>query len=234
MKLYKYRPLTDFLFKELYYQELYFSSYSELNDPLDLSARIEFTPKNEKQIGHLVWFLFKTTLKIHHTDVPYSVEERKNNKQLLEFNNNEELKNKFKTSVFNQLKLVKDDHNFISISDLETILHKESKELKFKIDISKFKSELQRLTKKFLENSCVTCFSETNNDFLMWSHYASKHSGICLEFNLEHTGLFPYKHTSKRKLNNDAYLEKTSEWKSDEIIFWDKIKKLPIKLNSPL
>ncbi len=70
MKLYKYRPLTDFLFKELFYQEIYFSCYSELNDPLDLSARIEFSPKNEKQVSYLVWFIIKTTLKLH--EAPYT------------------------------------------------------------------------------------------------------------------------------------------------------------------
>ena len=78
MKLYKYRPLTEFLFKELYYQELYFSTYAELNDPLDLSARIEFTPEKEKQVSYLVWFIIKTTLKIH--EAPYSDAERINNK----------------------------------------------------------------------------------------------------------------------------------------------------------
>jgi len=28
----------------------------------------------------------------------------------------------------------------------------------------------------------VTCFSETENEILMWSHYADKHKGICLKF----------------------------------------------------
>jgi hypothetical protein len=31
-KIYKYRPLSDFLFKELFYNEIYFASYPELND----------------------------------------------------------------------------------------------------------------------------------------------------------------------------------------------------------
>lgn len=59
IKLYKYRPLNELLFKELYYQELYFASYSELNDPLDLSARIDFTPADIQQIENLLWCLFR-------------------------------------------------------------------------------------------------------------------------------------------------------------------------------
>jgi hypothetical protein len=39
-KLYKYRPLSEFLFKELLYQVLYFASYNERNGSLSLSARI--------------------------------------------------------------------------------------------------------------------------------------------------------------------------------------------------
>ncbi len=29
----------------------------------------------------------------------------------------------------------------------------------------------------------ISCFSESNNDLLMWSHYGDKHRGFCLEFN---------------------------------------------------
>ncbi len=46
-KVYKDRPLSELLFKELKYNELYFASYLELNDPLDLSAKINFKPANE-------------------------------------------------------------------------------------------------------------------------------------------------------------------------------------------
>ena len=29
----------------------------------------------------------------------------------------------------------------------------------------------------------VSCFSKSNDNILMWSHYSEKHTGICLEFN---------------------------------------------------
>lgn len=34
----------------------------------------------------------------------------------------------------------------------------------------------------FLNLSGVTCFSEVNDDLLMWSHYGGRYKGICLEF----------------------------------------------------
>jgi len=37
-------------------------------------------------------------------------------------------------------------------------------------------------TKNDLKELGVVCFSEINNDILMWSHYADGHSGFCIEF----------------------------------------------------
>lgn len=39
----------------------------------------------------------------------------------------------------------------------------------------RFRTELAKLIG-------VTCFTEKPNDFLMWSHYAKSHTGICLKF----------------------------------------------------
>ncbi|MEJ2671534.1 MAG: DUF2971 domain-containing protein [Deltaproteobacteria bacterium] len=35
---------------------------------------------------------------------------------------------------------------------------------------------------QFLHNTGLYCLSEKNDDILMWSHYASGHRGLCLEF----------------------------------------------------
>ncbi len=37
---------------------------------------------------------------------------------------------------------------------------------------------------KEIENFGVACFSESNNDMLMWSHYADNHFGLCLGFDV--------------------------------------------------
>lgn len=41
---------------------------------------------------------------------------------------------------------------------------------------------LEKTTNSFLEKSGVTCFSERNDNLLMWSHYGGSCTGICLEF----------------------------------------------------
>ncbi|MBT7304445.1 MAG: DUF2971 domain-containing protein [Victivallales bacterium] len=35
---------------------------------------------------------------------------------------------------------------------------------------------------KFMLENGVTCFTESNDNFLMWSHYGGQHCGFCLEF----------------------------------------------------
>lgn len=42
---------------------------------------------------------------------------------------------------------------------------------------------VEQTIENFLATKGVTCFSETNDNLLMWSHYASSGQGFCLEFN---------------------------------------------------
>ncbi|MBA4853875.1 DUF2971 domain-containing protein [Emticicia sp. BO119] len=229
--LYKYRPLNDLLFKELYYQELYFSSYSELNDPLDLSVRIEFRPTEINQIESLFWFLFKTTLKISPEKIADN--EKLNNRKLLAFNKNKKLRTVYKELLFDKLNQLALNQEFISFDKLENILLSTSNAIPFKLDISNFQVEIKRLTTKFLENSYITCFSERNDNFLMWSHYASKHYGICLEFTLENSGLFPYKISKYKNHNKEEYLKRISERQVEETIFWERIGKVKYQDKQP-
>jgi hypothetical protein len=41
---------------------------------------------------------------------------------------------------------------------------------------------IREATELFLDVRGVTCFSETNDNLLMWSHYGGRSKGICLEF----------------------------------------------------
>jgi len=84
-KIYKYRPLSYFLFKELFYQELYFASYNELNDPLDLFLRIDFSTNDIEAIEYLIYFMVKTQIYkfSENIDIPIV------NKQWISLNNND-------------------------------------------------------------------------------------------------------------------------------------------------
>ena len=41
---------------------------------------------------------------------------------------------------------------------------------------------LRQATEHFLSSRGVTCFSETNDNLLMWSHYGERGQGMCLQF----------------------------------------------------
>lgn len=191
-KLYKYRPLSEFLFKELKYQELYFANYQELNDPFDLNVRIDFTVENSTYINELVRYLFNTTLTLK--EGKYSRQENDNNSELIAFTHDDGLCDRFEKLIFENLQELKGENEYVFFDDLETAITKSigKLKLKFKFDLQKFRDEITRITHKFLNNSYTTCFSEDPANFLMWSHYASKHTGICLEFSIDGSAGFHY------------------------------------------
>jgi hypothetical protein len=63
-----------------------------------------------------------------------------------------------------------------------------------KIGTEELRDSFQRAGKKamtqavefFLKCRGVSCFSEKNDDLLMWGHYGGKHKGFCLEFSTEY------------------------------------------------
>src|SRR6185436_7161491 len=65
MKLYRYRPPTELVFKELRYSELYLAPPIELNDPLDLNGQLNFFPSTSEEIEGLVQFLQRQAFVAH-------------------------------------------------------------------------------------------------------------------------------------------------------------------------
>lgn len=67
----------------------------------------------------------------------------------------------------------------------------------------------------------------------MWSHYASKHSGICLEFSLHHSSRFPYIFSGAIKLDEEKYKQRISKWDKEETLYWERIHKVGYQDNPP-
>jgi hypothetical protein len=168
VKLYRYRPLNEFLYKELLYQEIYHASPHELNDPLDLNTQVNFYSIEISELKSLSYFI------IRRVAITQCVTSLMKIAHLFKEDN---------FATFLKEKIVSLNTKFISLVSIIEILkcYLMSKEI-HDFDIAGFKLEIERIISQFLNNSSISCFSETNNDFLMWSHYASSHSGICLEF----------------------------------------------------
>lgn len=213
MKFYRYRPLSELIFKELYYQEIYFASYEELNDPLDMSIQIDFRPSEIKHINYLLHFI--------------SI------RQFI-LNNGEDFK---KINICSKYDNLRDRiwekanacsiHEGISLDKITEIIDISINELRsnFYFDRDIFKSEVVRLCTKFFKKSYVSCFSETNDNFLMWSHYASRHTGICLEFTIKNKS-FPFELVDSRNKDRAEYVKSMATWNGTSFRYWDEIKKV--------
>lgn len=224
--LYKYRPLTDFLFKELYYNELYFATYPELNDPLDLTVNINFMPSSEEQLLGLLDYLVKVSLL-------YETRFNENDQKLFDFHQNDKLTNEFCAKLYKKIIETSSVDNFLPYKAIENHIVELSNDYNIRFKVSEFNSEIQRLTNIFFENSYTTCFSKTNSDFLMWSHYASKHSGICIEFSLYHENHFPFIVSGNRERDTSSFVKRRSDWNIKQSIYWEKIHKITYDAKPP-
>jgi hypothetical protein len=168
MKLFRYRPLNEFLFKELLYQEIYRASPHELNDPLDLNTQVNFYSTEIKKLKSLSRFIGRIALISQGITGWVKIRHLFEGDHLAIFL--EEKITQLNTTFINMERIIEILNyyfTFHKINDFNTVA---------------FTLELKRIISKFLNNSSISCFSEANDDFLMWSHYASSHSGICLEF----------------------------------------------------
>lgn len=204
MKLYRYRPLNDTLYKELLYSELYFATYKELNDPFDLTACFDFTPRDKNHLNGFLMFLFSKSVD-RYFDSNFLKFDSGKIDELAHTINSKGFEGRFYGKLYSELRKEFNRSGFVEIDKLEIILFAVISELDVKFQLYDFRNELRRLICKFFESSAVLSFSEVYNNLLMWSHYASNHAGICLEFSVQesvNSTPFPYK--LKRKVNTSG------------------------------
>lgn len=48
-----------------------------------------------------------------------------------------------------------------------------------------FQKSINKIELEYKEENYFTCFSEENNNPLMWAHYADSHKGICIEYDYD-------------------------------------------------
>lgn len=120
------------------------------------------------------------------SEVPYSLfkYQKFNSYSLLNLKNSELYFNKpidfndpFDCAVCEQKKLSSSD-----INKLDKIFKKENPKYKKAEIKEEYLTTLnETISKSFKKISCC-CFSKSNKEILMWSHYADSHRGFCLEF----------------------------------------------------
>ncbi len=95
-------------------------------------------------------------------------------------------------------KLVEETINNLSVKTTR----QERRELKRKFKNPNNQAQILKEKRKEYK---LSCFSEFNDEILMWSHYADKHSGICVGFN------FPHKYDDRFILCPVKYLDELKE-----------------------
>jgi hypothetical protein len=103
------------------------------------------------------------------------------------------------------------------LNSTETTYSREAKRiLKNKLKNHSYQKEI---LKPYKSNYKVSCFSETYQEILMWSHYADKHNGICVGFKL------PYRYKSDFIISPVTYMDKLIPIDGDNgiqrvLIYW--------------
>lgn len=164
-KLYKYASVQSAIMI-LRNGNLLLNNANFFNDPYDCSAKINYK-MIDKYLKNYVMF---TIIEKNITKFKYS------KIIALEFKMLKKIyfKNKKYGYVvgFNKLfdKITKKDEN----------IKKE-----YEVNFNKLKNNIKRTLEKLKNDVLITCFSDRNDSILMWSHYASSHSGVCFEYEVD-------------------------------------------------
>lgn len=153
---YRYRSGSELSIKELIYDELYFASRAECNDPYEgkVFAKLE---KDEELWDNLI----RIALKFYASNtVEYLI------KRVIDF-------------YVSKAPLYLDE--LLKIQDAEFIqLGNDEME---KMVLRNMHISLKEYISLYLPvEQYFACFSKNYDNYLMWSHYANNHSGFCLVF----------------------------------------------------
>lgn len=155
MHVYRYRSSNLLSHKGLLYDEWYFASKEELNDPIDMQSKFEFTSN---------WMRVLTRLWTNEQDTKIAAA------YLTKLNpiSYEQLISDFDIHKKHITELVFNERSvsFAELTRLENSL-----------------VQLLALLNLYAPSSGYSVsLSRTNSDMLMWSHYAASHTGFCLVY----------------------------------------------------
>lgn len=167
VKLYRYFSNIKYALQEIQSGEIYLTLSDSFNDPFDCKIVNDgsvFLANQKGKVKLILSFTNKILLKCKDFIESFFLEY---DFDVMENAFIDSLNGKMETTPFDYLNFV---HNYCNRKDT-------------------FKNFIERLKESYIQNQpivsvCkrVACFSEVNNSILMWSYYANKHKGICLEY----------------------------------------------------
>jgi len=157
MYTYRYRPSNLLSQKGLLYDEWYFASREELNDPIDMQSKFEFGDNSRDTWHRILSSIWENKEHIQLTAQYFADLTPISYEQLLQ---------DLDTHALNLIKLIFKNQKFNSI-EFESL--------------TRSFNNLRGLLELYEPSAGYSVsLSKTNNEMLMWSHYAGSHTGFCL------------------------------------------------------
>lgn len=168
--LYRYRTFTSYNIESLKNGVEWQSYPDEFNDPFDASLKVSIEDLKKEL------FLNKT-LKVHIDNLKKSgIELTEEEIQAIKEADNPSV-------TFTKISLNKDPI-FMGKDDLiDDATAVIEKAIQDELDLM-----MDSARNSFKKGNLVSCYSETKDEVLMWSHYAENHTGFCIEYNFHELG----------------------------------------------
>lgn len=170
MLYYRYRPFSEFSLKELMYNELFFASAEECNDPHECRDLLQFPPDYEKWLR---------VLELAWKDVGEN-EKKPFYKKFCDY--------LIQKSPITVCEVLSNDF-FKPLRDQDSF-----RTYRLELKLAIFLKNYLGGKKYFIS------FSKSPDNYLMWSHYANQHNGYCLIFTSLDGGLYQSKDSIKESI----------------------------------
>ena len=177
MLYYRYRTFSELTLKELMYNELFFASAEECNDPHECWDFLQFPADYDKwhRLLELAWKSVDEKVKPPFYDIICTYLVKKSPVTVCEILSKDFFFPLLENDVF------KSPFGYTLLINLFTFLNTYLGEKRYFVS-----------------------FSKTPDNYLMWSHYANRHNGFCLIFKSLTGCLYQEKNRMREKINIES------------------------------
>ncbi|MGR3809769.1 DUF2971 domain-containing protein [Jiulongibacter sp. NS-SX5] len=200
-RIYQYQSFNEYSLQNLKNSEIYFNSPLNFNDPYDCLHTVKYDELSIELLSNLHGKAMKNSELIGLTRRLLNFEISKPELILyfsLLYDNSVDKGNKNasgKSEYILQLtSALEDESNFKELNKQEIKKVTITSQKTVERTLNSFQNEM-------VHEHGVSCFTEINNDILMWAYYSQGHKGLCLEFD---TSFDPFNDLKKVRYVNEA------------------------------
>lgn len=215
--IFKYQSLTNYSLRNVKNNQIYFNNPQNFNDPFDTFQEVKIIGLSEVKMKDTFWGSLKernTFELIERGDA--SSEDCENIYSLLS-----KCMSTFSFNLVIKLQPQWNKHihaswqNIIELNSSHKVLQKLICKTFYETIDEIIKESMKLIKEKGAYGVGVSCFSEDNDNMLMWSHYGDGHKGFCLEFDTSYdpfTKMFPVSYSKEiPEIDMDQFLNGSAD-----------------------